>query len=705
MRLTVLAIALGLALGACGFETDTPDFVPTTEVGFARQTSLADEKSFDHQVLVTLSEASIDPVTVKFAIEGGTATPIDDFDLISGETLTFPPGVTGINLEIKVKADTIEEDNETIDLQLVQATNAGIMPGKSRHEVVINAKALPRVGFGVATTMLEEGMDQSLEVTLDMPSPEFDVTVPYTVTQMGATPDVDFQLADGLVTFPAGSTSQMINLHTIDDQLDEDTEKVFVQLGIATAAITDNTKNMHEHDILDVVDLPPTVQFMAPTSTFNEGDGTVNITVSLSAISGKNITVPYVLSPTATNSATGGGVDYMLTASPLMIPAGQMTGTIAVAITQDTTDEPNESFTIDMNTATNATNTGNQSHALTINDDDLICYGAANARVCFDSPPTGNLLVNGSVDTDGATCLATQPTGWTTTQDAACFIAAGSITVNGATTVFGSRPLVIVAATTLTVNANLDASSHQGGTTHGPGTPPATCAGTNPVSGNGAGGGGAGGSFLTIGGAGASGDNTASAGGTPAAAVTAPTKIRPGCAGQTGGTNTVGGTTGSPGGMYGGALYLVSGGNMTIANNITVNVSGAGGGPSNAKGGGGGGGSGGMLQIFVGGNTLTTGGNTALIANGGGGSGGGDNNSGGSAGQDPTAANYNQATPGGPGAGSNKGGTGFGLGNAATGGVAGNSNEGGGGGGGGGGYILSNKSFGTANVSAGVIVP
>ncbi len=698
-----LAFAVGLAvLGACSFSASVqPDGGndSTITVGFERPDSLADEKSSDHIIVVKLSEPSTTPVTVKYALDDSeTATPGADFDIINAETLTFDPGVTSIDLEVRVKADTIDpEPNETIKLLLRDAVGAVVSSTAGNHVVTINAKALPRVSFGMATSSLEEGMDEPLDVVLDTAS-EFEITVPYTVTAQGATPGDDYVLADGMLTFAPTDMMKSINLHVLDDSLDEDDEKVTVTLGVATNAITDNTKDTRTHTILDAVDPPPTVEFSAPTSAFAESAGAVTVVVKLSAVSGRTVTVPYSLD--ASSNATAGGVDFTLTAGPLAIPAGQMTGSIAITIAQDTIDEPNEVLQLDMGTATNATNTGQQTHQLTINDDDLVCFGANASAVCFDSPPTGNVNISGQIDTDGASCLATQPSGWTVAQDPACFIAGANITVSGSTTVIGTRPLVLVATNTLSVSANLDAASHEGGTT-GPGTPPATCAGTAPQNnGNGAGG-GAGGSFLTIGGAGGSGDNGNANGGTPAAIVAAPAKLRTGCAGQKGGNAT--GSQGGAGGKQGGALYLVSGGNMTIANNIFINVSGAGASASNTQAGGGGGGSGGMLQIFCGG-TLSTSNNTKLVANGGGGSGGGSNSSGGGVGGDPVPSTETSPAFGGSGGGGN-GGPGFAVGSPAAPGSPGGNNDAGGGGGGGGGYILSNKNLGTADVSAGLVVP
>src|SRR6185503_7180319 len=117
-------------------------------------------------------------------------------------------------------------------------------------------------------------------------------------------------------------------------------------------------------------------------------------------------------------------------------------------------------------------------------------------------------------DTSGL-CDPTQPNGWTTGgQPAACVIKGTTITVN-LTAVIGSRPLVLVATTSIAITTALDVSSSRLAGTSGPGVPFACTFATNPQNSNGAGGGGgAGGTFGSQGAAGGSGDGNNRNGGT-----------------------------------------------------------------------------------------------------------------------------------------------------------------------------------------------
>src|SRR5206468_10510903 len=75
-------------------------------------------------VPVSLSTASAKTVTVTYAVSGGTATGGGvDYTLAAG-TLTFTPGVTTQNLSIAVVNDSLDEDDETIQVALSSPTNA-----------------------------------------------------------------------------------------------------------------------------------------------------------------------------------------------------------------------------------------------------------------------------------------------------------------------------------------------------------------------------------------------------------------------------------------------------------------------------------------------------------------------------------------------------------------------------------------------------
>lgn len=309
------------------------------------------------------------------------------------------------------------------------------------------------------------------------------------------------------------------------------------------------------------------------------------------------------------------------------------------------------------------------------------CFGSGAYVLCFAGmPPMGTLSLSGTLDTTSdARCVAMPQTWPAAGQPDACMLIARDLSVTGNLQVTGSRPLVLVGEN-VTISAVVDVASHRGAPV-APGGNASQCnafAGT-PVASTNGGGGGAGGSFMAKGGNGGRGQDATSTGGVAAAADgTAPTVLRGGCAGQTGGAGTA---AAGPAGAGGGAIYVASS-RLSLPSTGAINVSGAGATGGGTFAGGSGAGSGGMIVIHTVQLAMSGG---RLIANGGGGASGGTSSANGVSGNDPVVTAPTTPATGGNGGGSS-GGNGFAGASQAQTGATGN-NKAGGGGGGGGGYI------------------
>jgi hypothetical protein len=295
--------------------------------------------------------------------------------------------------------------------------------------------------------------------------------------------------------------------------------------------------------------------------------------------------------------------------------------------------------------------------------DGMTCYGSGLVHVCFAQPPSGMVLLptNETIDTTSSP-LCMHVSG-------ACVIAGSRVVLAfGATSVVGSNPFVLIGAAQIDITGKLDVSSHRGGGT-GPGANPADCAlapaSTDPT-------GGPGGSFGGRGGKG--GDANLFSAGAPSGPTIVPTMLRGGCPGSPG--NPGGGEAGAGGG----AVYLISAGQIAISG--TVDASGAGGGGGGSDLGGGGGGAGGLIGLdapivsVIG----------QVFANGGGGGEAGDATAIGNNGADPSTPS--SPASGGAGAATNGGDGGNGAAGTTLTGVNGQGLNQGGGGGGGAGVIL-----------------
>ena len=103
-------------------------------VQFAQTLSTAPNESGTASLSVTILGASTLPVTVDFAVTGGSATNPADFSLAAG-TLTFVPGETAKAIDIVLNDDSLDEEDETIVVTLSNALGAEL--GSAVHTLTI----------------------------------------------------------------------------------------------------------------------------------------------------------------------------------------------------------------------------------------------------------------------------------------------------------------------------------------------------------------------------------------------------------------------------------------------------------------------------------------------------------------------------------------------------------------------------------------
>src|SRR5207253_3036161 len=128
---------------------------------------------------------------------------------------------------------------------------------------------------------------------------------------------------------PAGQMSGTITGTLFDDGAPDAVKMLTFTLDTPTnatlGATTVNTLTITEGAAL------PTVQFSAASESLSETAGTFSLTVTLSTTSAAAVSVPFTLGGSA-----AAGTDYSgVTASPLVIAAGQSSGTISGMVLDD----------------------------------------------------------------------------------------------------------------------------------------------------------------------------------------------------------------------------------------------------------------------------------------------------------------------------------------------------------------------------------
>jgi hypothetical protein len=211
-------------------------------------------------------------------------------------------------------------------------------------------------------------------------------------------PGVDFlsQQQVGLTLSAAAPTGQ-INVPICGDALDEanETFNVIMSAGSGTFTIADGSA------VGTIVDDDSAPSIRISNGAGNEGNSGVSqipLTVTLSALSGRQVQASFAASTTSTTTATqsascGGAADLPTGTGTVVVPPMALTGTALVNVCGDTAFEPDETFRVTLSNPQNASLATSSSAIATITNDD-----AAPANMTInDVTVTESLVSNKTV--------------------------------------------------------------------------------------------------------------------------------------------------------------------------------------------------------------------------------------------------------------------------------------------------------------------
>lgn len=315
-------------------------------------------------VTFSMSKTSLLDVTIPYSISGTASSPADHN--LSDGTLTIPAGNTSGSISFNVVNDTMDEPNETVIVTLGSIVNGNVGSPSSQTITILDDDPPPTIQFSTASQSVSEAVGTvTVQVNLSAVSSQ-SVQVPFTVSGTAANPS-DHNLVAGTFTIPAGSSSASTLFSVVDDNLYESNETIVVTLGSPTNATasgaTVQTITINNNDPAPIVNFQSISQSV---SEGNSGSTTLNLTVEIDKASGVSTSIPFSVSGTATS-----GADFSVsTASPLVIAAGETTGSLTVSVTGDITFENDETVILTLGSPTNGTLGAKKTHTLTLTNDD-----------------------------------------------------------------------------------------------------------------------------------------------------------------------------------------------------------------------------------------------------------------------------------------------------------------------------------------------
>ena len=369
---------------------------------------------------VILRGQTTETVTVEYETLDGTASAGSDYRTKNG-TLRFLANETSKTIEVTVLDDIDVEGEETFRVTLTDPQNAtllddvGIARIRDDEGVEPPQPGVPTLAINDVT--VSEGDGSAVFSVILRGQSTGTVTVPYETSNGSAIADSDYTATSGTLLFQPGEQAKTIAVEVVDDSAAEGDEKFTVSLseppnatllkGVGTATIVDN----------DGTDLP-TLSNSGVTVT--EGSGSAVFRVGLNKQSGDVVTVVYA---TSDGTATA-GADYAATGGTLTFEPGETRQTISVEVLDDDEVEGDETFTVRLSNARNAT-LGVQEATGTIRDDEsdggrppglpeLVIYDVAVA----ENAGSAVFRVGLSGESDQAVTVAYRTSDWTATAGA-----------------------------------------------------------------------------------------------------------------------------------------------------------------------------------------------------------------------------------------------------------------------------------------------
>ena len=329
-------------------------------------------------VTATLSSASSADTTVTVTAASGFYTVGTDatIAIAAGETANTADSVTITAVDDDI--DNVTARTATVSASASNSQGIGGVTGATL--TLTDDEDTPTATLALSpATIAESGAGNATTVTASL-SDKSSAAVTLTVAVAGATATAgDFTLSSAkTLTIAAEATTSAgtVTVTANDDTTDEADETVTVGAAVSgTSGVANPTSRT-----LTIADNDPAPSLSIDSPSVTEGDsGSKNLTftVTLSAASGKRVTVDYV-------DAGGGratpGTDYTAIAGgTLTFAAGTTSQTFNVSVMGDTDGERNEDIRVTLRNATNATIATARGTG-TITDDDT------RHTVSIDSP-------------------------------------------------------------------------------------------------------------------------------------------------------------------------------------------------------------------------------------------------------------------------------------------------------------------------------
>ncbi|EAQ04196.1 cadherin domain/calx-beta domain protein [Pseudooceanicola batsensis HTCC2597] len=353
-------------------------------------------------------EGSIDWSVTVYTANTSISAEDEDFEdaLPQSGTITFAAGESIKYIELPIAEDQEIEDREYVDVRLSNATAEGDYPTEIVDGVGygwIDNDDFP-VQFSVDDTSVTEGDGEDVTLTFTITRSgitDADATVDYRLASSGATA-ADFssgyidpetgQPMEGTLEFAAGETTKTVSVQVAGDDIDENTEYLYIYLTNPTTTDTNTPQISDSFGRGSIFDDDDSVEYRVFNASATEGaDGeqtALTFTITRGGLTGVAGTVDFSLEAYVSSSAAD-ATDFASgfpQSGTLEFAAGETTKTVTAFIADDEAVESTEYVQLVLS---NPTAEGGESAKITdgngigsiFNDDIPVSFSANSVSV------------------------------------------------------------------------------------------------------------------------------------------------------------------------------------------------------------------------------------------------------------------------------------------------------------------------------------
>ncbi|MCP4688046.1 MAG: hypothetical protein GY859_08355, partial [Desulfobacterales bacterium] len=296
------------------------------EVSFSSAIGSEDEDTGAMMVNALLSEPSGLDTVVHFSVSNdSTATGAGEDYTIINSPITIPAGTTFKPITITLIDDDKDEvAAETVIVELDTPENAELGSTVRYTATIVDDDGPPTVNLSSATASAAESAG-TMAITAELShASDYVVSMPFNLADVTAVEGIEMDynlITPSPLIFAPGDLVKDVSIALNSDDLDEADETFTLTMdppgnGVA-GTVTTCTVTIVDSDP------PPEISFTEPGLSGDEdGSDDMIITVELAKVSSLDVTVDFTLAGSMATSA-----DYDITASPITIPAGQLTQT------------------------------------------------------------------------------------------------------------------------------------------------------------------------------------------------------------------------------------------------------------------------------------------------------------------------------------------------------------------------------------------